>query len=704
MERPSSDPLAWCLPLVCAACASLGCSSTPKHADYVGNPVDMNNCCTRASTVCPKGDDWIACRDDQWECYRLGLWFEDAIKVPRDLNRAHAIFESMCDRHEMSSCGKLCEKGESRRCVDLALLGIAGAGGRPFPPDYEERDRETFGKACQKGDDVACLMLGIDYVHGSQRVVRRSSNCFDDHARCFAMACNESDPIGCALLCHTGDSRACSQLGELALSGTGFKKPMVQIAMRLLDTRCIGAQDGFACMTLAEAWRAGRGGKADAAESRAYLDAACHSIPVACAVLGRAYRDGDEVERDPEKAVGFWKRGCDAGDHQSCIDWAVFLLQAPDGAKDKARALELLRGPCADDEHSVACRVIMADGKVCASGAARKAEDTNGGCVRVHPDSTLDFVPPPYGFQSTEGRAGAIPRPPPAPQRHVGEGLWSGWKTVGNVEGGSFGVTPVVTRTVGGAHRTTNASGLVGFFSEIYMQSWYPAHDKYLRFNVAGAIGGGSAGVDGQLSHDAMGGYRFPFSMERSNPFRGGALYQSMSPQDQGALDQSIFTKSPHALFVRGGYSLRYSAVGPVLSSAIELPRVEAGYHYSGGGDELRALELRANAALVLVGRFNVDDDEHPLGGAVAWGGSMIMHARRAHVQLGAQRIQAALTGGRSPVHRVDTGACLRVVARDSRHFKYLVCLQEVLEHGALGGADVTAWQSGIFFGADGLD
>jgi hypothetical protein len=188
------------------------------------------------------------------------------------------------------------------------------------------------------------------------------------------------------------------------------------------------------------------------------------------------------------------------------------------------------------------------------------------------------------------------------------------------MEGGAIGLTPIVTRTVGEGHRSTHALGLVGAFTEIYMQSWYPGHDKYLQFNLAGAIGGGSAGVDGQLSHDGMGGFRLPFAIERSKPYSGTTLYQSMSAQDRDALDQSVFSHLPHALFVRGGYSLRYSAVGPLLSSAIELPRVEAGYQYLGGSDGMRALELRTNAALVLVGRYDVGDDEHPLGGAVAWG------------------------------------------------------------------------------------
>jgi hypothetical protein len=211
------------LPLLLLAgmlCVVLGCSSSARHADYVGNPVDMNNACVRAATVCSKGDDWIACRNDLDECHRLGLWYEDGIKVGRDPARARAVFESMCDRFEMSSCNKLCKL-------------------------------------------------------------------------------------------------------------------------------------------------------------------------------------------------------------------------APDG---------LLRN-----------------------------EPASPG-----PDGKVPL--PPYAFEQTRGPVRAIPRPPPRAQRHVGEGLWSGWKTVHNTEGGSFGVMPVLTRTVGSGHRATHASVLAGFISEIYMRSWYPGQDKYLRF------------------------------------------------------------------------------------------------------------------------------------------------------------------------------------------------------------------------------
>jgi hypothetical protein len=551
--------------LLALALAPAACGGSQPH--YIGNPKDMQNACTRAATVCPAGDDWIACGDDQWQCYRLGLWYEDGIKVPRDPIRAQQIFESMCDRFEMASCQKLCEAGDQKRCVDLALLGIAGAGGRPYPPNYDARDRATFAKGCKAGDDVACAMLQIDYAPGSQRVVQRVNNCEDDHARCFAAACDEADPLGCALLCHVGEKLACQKLSELARSGSGFKQGLPDVASALL---------------------------AGTAETR-------------------------------------------------------------DFAHPQGSTLEVATG-----------------------------NDTE----------------PAYEFQRHEQPAGILPRPPPPPQRPVGEGLWSGWKTVHNTEGGAFGLTPVFTRVRGARQQSTDVSGLVGFFSEIYMRSWYPSDDKYLRFSLAGAIGGGSAGVDGQVSHDAMGGFRFPFaSTSEPNPYANTVLVKSMSDQDKDALQSAIFTHSPHALFVRGGYSLRYSAVGPVLSSSIELPRVELGYHFLGDDDALRALELRGNAGLVLVGRLNMGDDVQPLGGALAWGGALVLHGRAIHTELGAQRIQGVVFGARPPVYRVDSRACLRIGDEE-----YLLCLQELLEHGEPGGAEATAWQAGVFVGFDGLD
>ncbi|MCC6901742.1 MAG: hypothetical protein IT377_22415 [Polyangiaceae bacterium] len=539
-------PSAWYseLALAGATCACLGCASAHKEADYVGDPRDMNDACTRAATVCPAGDDWAACHDDQWECHRLGLWYEDGIKVPKNPARSRRIFETMCDRFETGSCQRLCQTGDAKRCVDLALLGIAGAGGRPFPPSYDARDRDTFAAACRAGDVVACAMLDLRYTPARQRVVERVNSCFDDHARCFAAACDESDPLGCALLCHVGDALACSKLAALAQSGTGLRRPRPDLASRL--------------------------------------------------------------------------------------------------------------------------------------------------SVAAPTDAT-------YEFEAHEQPVGAILRKPKPAQRHVGEGLWSGWKTVDNIEGGAFGVTPLFTRAVGPEHHVADVSGLVGFFSEVYMRSWYPAHDKYLRFALGGEIGGGTAGLDGRVSHDAMVGFRVPFATRRSNPYSSGALYSSMPDQDKDALDQAVFTHSPHALFVRGGYSLRYSAVGSVLSSAVDLPRFELGYQFEGGDDPVRALDLRANAGLLLVGRFDVEEDEQPLGGAIAWGGAAVLHSRFLHTQLGVERIQGAVFGARPPLHRVELRSCLRIGG-------YLVCLQELLEHGSPGGSETTAWQAGAFVGFDGLD
>jgi TPR repeat protein len=685
-----------------ATSAMAACRASVGHAEYVGNPSDMQDCCTRAERVCAPGDDWVACSDDKHECYRLGLWYADGIKVPRDLKRARELYASMCDRHEMGSCRELCELGDAARCVDSALLGIAAGGGRPFPPPYTEQDKVLFRSACSKGDQVACLVSHVDYQPGHQPLVRIVGNCFDDHARCFARACDAGDPVGCAVLCHVGDDRGCAELGLLALAGSGFRRPVAALGAKLLQQRCRQQRDPLACVVLASAFRQGKGVERNPELAIDFLDQACPWMPPACTLLGRLYRDGATVTADAAQADKYLDTACKHGELAACTELAVVLLRGPEPEREKERALSLLSQGCAE-EGSFACRLLQADGKVCPAESDSTATD----CVPMNQQPHSADGMPPYAFERS-ARAAASPAPPRAPRPevpHVGEGLFSGWKTVHNVEGGTIGVNPVVTRVAGPRHRSTDASGLLGIATELYMRSWYPGHDKYLRFRLSGALGGGSAGVDGAVLHELTGGYRLPLSAFDSEP--QGTLFASMSEQEQDAVQRAIFSHSPHALFVRGGYSMRYANIGPVLSSAIELPRVEAGYHFEGAGDGLRAFELRGTAGLVLSGRYDVDGDPHPLGGGFAWGGAAVLHSRYAHLELAAQRIQAALQGDRPPVHRVDTNVCLRVVPRNERHAKYLVCLQERLEHGQVGTAirsDATSWHLGAFLGVDGLD
>ncbi len=132
------------LPLGAATCGG----SQPV---YRGDPKAMVEACERAKVLCPPNEDWMKCHDDQWECHRLGLWYEDGIKVTRSAARAEEIFNAMCDRLEFSSCRELCDDGQQARCVDGALLAVAAAGGAPYPPSFEPY-REVLEKGCQQQD------------------------------------------------------------------------------------------------------------------------------------------------------------------------------------------------------------------------------------------------------------------------------------------------------------------------------------------------------------------------------------------------------------------------------------------------------------------------------------------------------------------------------------------------------------------------
>jgi TPR repeat protein len=324
--------------------------STPV---YVGDPSDMQQACERAKTVCPPNADWMKCHDDQYECYRLGLWFEEGIKVTQSAARATEIFNTLCDRLEVGSCQELCRNGDQPRCVDVALLAVAAAGGAPYPPSFEPY-REVFEKGCQAKDVIACMMLDLDYTEGSQPVVQLMNDCYDDRANCIGRACALGDPLGCAVLCHVGQSGSCNDLAALVFEGQAFPADQSARALQLLDERCFALKDARACTVAGVAHHQGKGLSRDPVRARMYYEAACPAEPIACSNLGTLHADGLGVDADPFRAAGLFEQACTGGYPKACAALAVLYLQGRGVARDPAAAERLLRQAC-DNGYQRAC-------------------------------------------------------------------------------------------------------------------------------------------------------------------------------------------------------------------------------------------------------------------------------------------------------------------------------------------------------------
>ncbi len=305
----------------------------------------MRQACERAKTVCPPTADWMKCHDDQWECYRLGLWTKDGIKVTRSAERANEIFNTLCDRLDVSSCQQLCRDGDQPRCVDVALLGIAAAGGAPYPPSFEPY-REVFEKGCRAKDIIACMMLDLDYAEGSQPVVQLMNNCFDDRANCISRACREGDPLGCAVLCHVGQSAACNDLSVMVFQGQAFPADQSQRVAQLLEERCFAQKDNQACTVAGVAHHTGQGLSRDYVRARMFYDAACPAEPIACSNLATLHADGLGVDVDPFRAADLFEQACTGGYPKACAALAVLYLEGRGVARDPVAAQRLLQQAC----------------------------------------------------------------------------------------------------------------------------------------------------------------------------------------------------------------------------------------------------------------------------------------------------------------------------------------------------------------------
>jgi hypothetical protein len=76
-----------------------------------------------------------------------------------------------------------------------------------------------------------------------------------------------------------------------------------------------------------------------------------------CYKLGLRYRNGDQVDRDPQRSFSFFERACKAGNARGCMDVAQCYERGEGVTKDLARARALYRQAC-DAGEPFACEAL----------------------------------------------------------------------------------------------------------------------------------------------------------------------------------------------------------------------------------------------------------------------------------------------------------------------------------------------------------
>lgn len=69
-----------------------------------------------------------------------------------------------------------------------------------------------------------------------------------------------------------------------------------------------------------------------------------------CFELGKSYRDGDGVPRDPARAVEFLGQACDGGHAEACSHLGYMYFKGEGVGVDMLRATELYRRACVGDK------------------------------------------------------------------------------------------------------------------------------------------------------------------------------------------------------------------------------------------------------------------------------------------------------------------------------------------------------------------
>lgn len=119
-------------------------------------------------------------------------------------------------------------------------------------------------------------------------------------------------------MCEAGDGAACTKLGALfARGGEGLPQDPF-IAGRFFHQAC-DAADAAGCMFLAEAYRQGNGVLTDQDRAPELYQRACElGAGLGCRSVADLVVLGSVPKASPASASGWYQKGCDLGDAQSC--------------------------------------------------------------------------------------------------------------------------------------------------------------------------------------------------------------------------------------------------------------------------------------------------------------------------------------------------------------------------------------------------
>jgi TPR repeat protein len=201
------------------------------------------------------------------------------------------------------SFSSACEKGNAASCIELEHMLSGGLGG---PIDLDAAATVTQ-KACDLGLEPACAISATDAFFGSGR--RRDTALGRQLARRYEAAARKG--------CESGEGKLCMLVGQLVdaglvAGGREASRALYQQGRKLIKPAC-DRDDAEACLWLTQ------GEPATTAIAVEGTRRACElGVAGACGSWGGAFFFGLGVDKDPARAVPYWKMACDAGERFAC--------------------------------------------------------------------------------------------------------------------------------------------------------------------------------------------------------------------------------------------------------------------------------------------------------------------------------------------------------------------------------------------------
>lgn len=285
---------------------------------------------------------------DAIACYYLAQIYERGEKgVPADAAKAKKYYDRM-EREkarEVEDYRKAAEGGDVRALYELASCYKRGFG---VSAD-EEKARELLQKAAEKGYAMAQVDFASGYCRGDAA----------KEVEWWTKAAEQGHAGGMCCLA------ACYQ------EGRGVPQDAAKAEEYLKRAAELGSE--YAIKSLGEACR----DRKDMAGAVKWLSKVAKEDAYSAYHLGLCYREGnEEVPKNTDKAIEYFKMGADLDSALAQIDLAKMYLAGDEVAKDEAKAVELLtkaiRRRFPEAEYELGC--CYRDGKGVGKDIARARE------------------------------------------------------------------------------------------------------------------------------------------------------------------------------------------------------------------------------------------------------------------------------------------------------------------------------------------